>query len=174
VADTEDFVVRMVAAATCASSCAYGISSTTAGKIYTVAGTFGSLGSSSGGVPAGSALIGAPTGMLIDPAGNLLFSDQNENRIQMVAAATCASSCAYGLSATTAGDLYNVAGGGSDQSEDVLATSSLLATPTRIGLDAAGDLLIAVQGLNVERIVAKTTCPSSCAFGLSSTTADHI
>ena len=64
-----------------------------------------------------------------------------------VAAATCSSSCPLGLSSTTKGDIYTVAGSASgsegESGEGGLATSALLDGVAGVGTDSAGDLYLA-------------------------------
>lgn len=61
----------------------------------------------------------SPTSLLFAKNGNLLIGEkhivlgtQSAVAIQMVAKATVASACGYGLTACTAGNLYSIAGGG--------------------------------------------------------------
>ena len=165
----------MVAASSCASSCAYGLSATTVDDIYTIAGS-ASFGYRGDGGPAISAELGNPTGISLDAAGNLLIADSSNNVVRMVAASSCASSCAYGLSATTAGDIYTIAGNASFgyRGDGGPAISAELGYPSGVALDGGGNLLIADSSNNVVRMVAASSCASSCAYGLSATTADDI
>ena len=77
--------------------------------------------------------------MTVDPAGNVVLAVESGSgygtspAIQILAKSSCASSCAYGLSSTTAGDIYTVAGG----SSNVLAT---LSGPTSVLSDGTGNL----------------------------------
>src|SRR5581483_4590563 len=170
-------VERIVAKTTCPSSCAFGLSSTTADHIYTVAGQVNVSGYSGDGGPATSAQIANPNSAVVDAGGDLLVTDPANNVLRMVAAADCASSCAFGLSATTAGDIYTVAGNGRSSGysgDGAAANGAELNTPAAVTVDSAGNLLIADHNNNAIRLVAATTCASSCAYGLSPTTAGDI
>ena len=59
----------------------------TAGDIYTVAGT-GTAGYSGDGGAATSARLDLPTGVAVDAGGDLYIADQDNNRVQEVAATT--------------------------------------------------------------------------------------
>ncbi len=151
IADTSDNRVRVVAAAT---GTFYG-QAMTAGDIYTVAGN-GGIGFSGDGGPATSAVLNQPRGMVVDAAGNLVFSDTGNDRVRVVAAAT---GTFYGQ-AMTAGDIYTVAGTISSRfhgGDGGPATSAGLGQPEGVALDAAGNLLIADYGHSRIRVVAATT-----------------
>jgi sugar lactone lactonase YvrE len=78
-------VVRMVAAARCSSSCAYGLPATVKGDIYTVAGVNSAISGFSGdGGPATEAYLDGVTGLGFDSAGDLLIADTYNNRIRLV------------------------------------------------------------------------------------------
>ncbi|MGO9899079.1 MAG: InlB B-repeat-containing protein [Solirubrobacteraceae bacterium] len=182
IADSNNHRVRLVAAATCASGCPYGLSSMTKGDIYTVAGN-GSQGSSGDGGPATIAEldfsynnIDAASGVAVDSDGDLLIPDTNNNRVRLVAAATCASGCPYGLSSMTKGDIYTVAGNGTwGYSGDAgPATSAELDSPVGVALDGSGDLLITDTYNDLVRFVAAASCASNCPYGLSSMTTGDI
>src|SRR6202042_1211205 len=79
----------------------------TAGDIYTVAGD-GTQGFSGDGGPATSAWLHFPEEVVADGAGNLLIADTFNHRIRVVAAR---AGTFYGQ-AMTAGDIYTVAGDG--------------------------------------------------------------
>src|SRR6202166_117929 len=108
--------VQFVAASTCSSSCPWGLASTMANDIYTIAGSSSSYGSSGDGGPATSALLYLPRSVTLDTVGNLYIADEYNNRVQFVAASTCSSSCPWGLASTTANDIYTVAGSASGTS----------------------------------------------------------
>ncbi len=146
-----------------------------AGDVYTVAGSSsGSSGHSGNAGAATSALLASPSGVAVDAAGNLYISDQGNNRIQEVAAATGTQ---WGIS-MTANDIYTIAGsstGSSGHSGNAgAATSALLNQPRNTAFDAAGNLYISDMSNNRIQLVAKTTCSSACPFGLASTTANDI
>ncbi|MDA8381383.1 MAG: hypothetical protein M0020_11330, partial [Actinomycetota bacterium] len=153
IVDSHHGRVRMVAASDCSSSCPYGLASTTAGDIYTVAGGGpGNIFLSNSGVPATAAAL-APSGIAVDSTGDLLIADFHW--VKMVAASNCSSSCPYGLASTTAGDIYTVAGDGASGSsgDGGPATAATLGAPEGIAVDAQGNLLIADTGDNLVRIV---------------------
>ena len=137
-----------MAAGACSSACPFGLAATTAGDIYTIAGSAsGSSGSSGDGGAATSALLSSPSGVALDPAGNLYIADAGNNRAQFVAAKACSSACPWGLSATTPGYVYTVAGSASGAEGHAgiggLATSALLDAPAGVGLGSSGDLYVA-------------------------------
>jgi hypothetical protein len=184
IADSDNHRVRMVAASSCSSACPFG-RSTLAGDIYTVAGN-GTYGFSGDGGPGASAEVASPSGVAVDANGDALFADAGNNRVRILAAASCSSSCPFKLATTKRGDIYTVAGNGGAGApgDGGPATSAGLPLgfdpfPSSVALDSKGDLLITTNNLFVAgssrvRMVASSSCSSSCPFGLSSTTADYI
>jgi hypothetical protein len=127
------------------------------GDIYTVAGN-GGLGGSGDGGPATSATLGLlgdfTSGVALDAKGDLLIGDAYNGRVRLVANATCTSSCPLGLSATTRGDIYTVAGGGTASLGDHgVSTAAHLAYPSGVAVNARGDLFIADAKDNRVRFV---------------------
>jgi MYXO-CTERM domain-containing protein len=175
IVDTANNGVRLVAAKSCSSSCPYGLASTTAGDIYTVAGS-GTAGYSGDGGPAASAELNLPHGAAVDASGDLLIADSDNERIRLVAAKSCSSSCPFGLRSTTAGDIYTVAGDGTRgySGGGGAASSADLDFPAGVAVSAAGDLLIADDFNSRVRMMAAKSCTSSCPYGLASTTAGDI
>ncbi len=168
IADQYNNRVQFVAAATCSSSCRWGQSST-ANDIYTIAGSAsGTSGSSGDGGAATSALLDGVAGVALDPSGNLYVADTDNNRVQFVAATTCSSSCPWGLSSTTADDIYTIAGSASGSSGDSVgrgpATSARLDTVTGVALDPSGDLLVANTYDYEVQLVPAATCSSVCLW----------
>ena len=99
---TSNDVVEVAAA----SHTQFGISMT-AGHAYVVAGSSsGTAGDSGDGGAATSALLNTPWGLALDGSGNLFISDQSNNRIQEVPAATGTQ---FGIS-MTADHMYTIAG----------------------------------------------------------------
>ena len=98
----------------------------TAGDIYTIAGD-GSAGYGGDGGPAAKARLHRPTGVGLDAAGNVLISDSYGERIRVVAAQTGSF---YGR-AMTAGDIYTIAGNGTQgfSGDGGPATAAELNTP---------------------------------------------
>jgi secreted PhoX family phosphatase len=176
IANTFNNRVQMVAAATCASSCAYGLPATAINDVYTIAGT-GTIGTAGNAGPATSAGLNDPYGVTVDSSGNVLIADTGNNRIQMLANSTCspAASCAYGV-ATTANDVYTIAGSASGTSGSTgdtgLATSAQLSGPQGLAVDVAGNLFIADTVNNKIRMVAVAACSSGCAYGVNTTAND--
>jgi hypothetical protein len=121
----------------------------TAGDIYTVAGN-GTAGFAGDGGPATSAEFHNDNAVAVDGAGNLVVADTHfdfdpaqmgNNRVRVVAAAT---GTFYGQ-AMTAGDIYTVAGTGplGYSGDGGPGTRAELADPLGVGVDAAGNLLVA-------------------------------
>jgi sugar lactone lactonase YvrE len=156
IADTSNFIpntshhrIRVVAART---GTFYG-RVMTGGHIYTVAGT-GHHGHSGDGGPATSAKLKFPQDVAVDAAGNLLIADTGNNRIRVVAEST---GTFYGQP-MTAGDIYTVAGGGTNGLGDGgPATKAELGDPGSVAVDAAGNLLIADTDHSRVRVVAART-----------------
>ena len=136
IADTENELIRVMAAST---GTFYG-KAMTAGDIYTVAGN-GGTGSSGDGGPATSAQLRIPQGVTVDGVGNLVIADTENNRIRVVAAH---SGTFYGVP-MTAGDIYTVAGNGTEgfSGEGGPATSAELDWPSAATVDGSGNLAIA-------------------------------
>jgi hypothetical protein len=173
IADGGNQRVRMVAAAACSSACPYGLSSTTKGDIYTVAGD-GTPGYSGDGGAATSAELSNPAGVAVDAAGDLLIADLSNGRVRFVAAASCSSGCPYGLASTTKFHIYTVAGGGGTLGDNGPATSAKLNQPSGVALDRGGNLLIADELNNRVRLVAAASCSSGCPYGRASMTKADI
>jgi secreted PhoX family phosphatase len=136
IADTGNNRIRVVAEGTGEF---YG-QSMTAGDIYTVAGD-GTGGYAGDGGPATSARLNSPPGAAVDAAGNLLIADNENQRVRVVAESTGEF---YGV-AMTAGDIYTVAGDGTEgfSGDGGPATSAELAQPFDVAVDSAGNLLFA-------------------------------
>ena len=149
IADSGNARVRVVAART---GSFYG-RPMTAGDIYTVAGT-GTYGFSGDGGPATSADLNQAAGVAADAAGNLLIADTFNNRVRVVAARAGAF---YGQPMTT-GDIYTIAGGGTNgRGDGGPATSAELRLPQGVAVDAAGNVVIADAGHFRVRVVAART-----------------
>jgi hypothetical protein len=114
----------------------------TAGDIYTVAGT-GTRGFSGDRGLATKAELDGPVDVVVDPAGNLLIADQNNQRIRVVAEET---GTFYGRR-MIAGDIYTAAGDGGGgasggfSGDGGLATKAELSLPSGVAF-AAGNLII--------------------------------
>lgn len=130
IVDTANHRIRMVNAAT--------------HVITTVAGNGVSSFSGDGGL-ATDAALSSPSSIAIDATGNLYIADTGNNRIRKVDATTH-------VITTVAGNGSYGAAGDAD-----IATNALLAFPTGIAVDAAGNLLIADTGNNRIRSVDART-----------------
>ncbi len=110
---------------------------TRAGRIYTIAGN-GVNGFSGDGGPATSAEIRWPFGVTVDRHGNVLFADTNNQRVRVVAAR---SGKFYGQRMTT-GDIYTIAGGGTEWPANGGAGAAAAIQPGGVAVDSAGNVLI--------------------------------
>jgi hypothetical protein len=140
-------VIRVLAEAT---GTFYGIAMT-AGHLYAVAGT-GTAGYSGDGGPATAAEINSPNGIGVDNVGNLIIiPDTGNDRIRVV---PDTSGTFYGI-AMTAGDIYTVAGDGTEgcAGDGGPATAAELDSPVVAAPTAAGGLAIADGGCNEIRRV---------------------
>ena len=124
------------------------------GAMYTIAGN-GTHGATGDGGAATSAELAGPQGVAIDGAGNVLVGDTGNQRVRVVAAS---SGTFYGLS-MTAGDIYTIAGTGSQgfSGDGGSATDAQLYSPIGLALDAAGNVLVVDYGNSRVRVVAVAT-----------------
>ena len=140
--------------------------------IQTAAGG-GSNASTASGVAANSVMLADPVIAVYDLHNNVVFADQNNNVIRVVAAS---NGTFYGI-AMTAGDIYSVVGNGiSGYSGDGQCSgghcTSLtgpqveLSGPMGVAVDGAGDIAITDSGNSAVRFVAATT---STHFGINMT-----
>ena len=127
----------------------------TAGDIYTVAGTGPGGGYGGDGGPATAAALNFPAGVTVDAAGNLVIADELNNRVRLVAEHT---GMFYGQ-AMTAGDIYTVAGDGTNGygGDGGAATAAALSRFRGVAVDGAGNLLIGDTDNNRVRVVAEHT-----------------
>ena len=172
---TDYDVVQVVAAKSCSDACPYGLSAMTAGDIYALAGDSGGGYFGDGG-PATKAELEYPEGLALDGEGDVLIADDGNNRIRLVASKDCSSDCPYGLKAMTEGDIYTIAGGGSEGSSATgyPATEAALSAPTGIAVDASGNLVVGDEGDDLVRVIAAQNCSASCPHGLSTMTKGDI
>jgi trimeric autotransporter adhesin len=150
IADTDNSVIRCVAAATggCYNA------TLAAGSITTVAGVYypstQACNLSGDGGPAISAQLCRPAGVFVDGSGNLFIADTDNSVIREVVAAT--------------GDIKTVAGGGTGctgQTDSVgdgcAATSAQLDLPFGVFVDGSGNIFIADTYNSLIREVAAAT-----------------
>jgi hypothetical protein len=126
----------------------------TGGAITTVAGT----GTAGLGNPAGlaaAAQVNAPRGGTVDSAGNIYFADSGNNIVRKISAS--------GVISTVAG---NVTSGYSGDGS--AATGAKLNAPSKVVVDAAGNLFIADTGNNVIRYVSVDTGNIATIAGMAS------
>jgi sugar lactone lactonase YvrE len=115
-----------------------------AGVIATIVGT-GVSGFAGDGGPATEAQIAHPTGLELDAAGNLYIADFDNSAVRRVAP--------NGIITTVAG----TGGAPGFNGDDMLATAAMLANPTDMAVDAAGNLYIADFGNHrIRRVDAAT------------------
>ena len=88
ISDLQANVVRLVAQASCSAPgpCPYGLASTTAGDIYTIAGT-GTAGDTGDGSAATSAELNSPRGVAVTSAGDLYIANYGNSAIRKVTSA---------------------------------------------------------------------------------------
>jgi hypothetical protein len=172
-------VVSLLAAASCAASCPFGLASMTEGDVYTIAG--GGEEPLSNGKPARAVSLNAVLGVALDGFGDLIVATEKVGEVfgvgsvQVVAGSSCEGTCPYGLASMEKGDIYTIAGGGASfpGSNGEPATNVEL-HPTGVSVDSAGDVLIGDDLNRRARLVARAACSSACPFGLSSLSAGAI
>jgi len=162
IADSQNDRVRVVAVS--ASNPGYPLARWSVGDIYTVAGSGAApVGYNGDGFYATDAHLFAPERVTVDMHGNPLIADTGNQRVRVVAVSTsnpgyplagCTGRCVW-----TPGDIYTVAGNGSGgySRDGIRATGAELNSPTGIGVDANGDLLITDTANHRVRLVAVST-----------------
>jgi hypothetical protein len=134
----------------------------TVGSVYVIAGngtlspvpvTTGSPGASTG--------LDAPQGVAVDRSGNVLIADTYNNEVEVLAVSATNPGYVLGTDALwIAGDLYVIAGIGRGTTSPVPTTSGAPATtdgfnlPAGVGVDGAGNVLIADTGHNLVEALA--------------------
>jgi sugar lactone lactonase YvrE len=140
VADMRNHRIRRIAGAT--------------GTITTVAGT-GVEGFAGDGGPATASIIDSPNGLAVDGTGNLYLADTHNGRVRKVDAAT-------GIISTVAG----VGGAQAFTGDGGAATSSGMAMPRGLTVDAAGNVYVADSANHrVRRISATGTITTVAGDG---------
>ncbi len=137
--------------------------------IYTIAGdgptnTNGNHPYNGDGISATGAQLNYPNGVGVDPMGNVLIADSNDNRARVVAVSAsnpgyplsgCPGSCPTG-STWTVGFIYTIAGTGTAayNGDGQRATSAEIAFPIDVLSDAQGNAIIADTNNSRVRVVA--------------------
>jgi trimeric autotransporter adhesin len=136
IGDTAGQYIKVVAESTATF---YGVPMTV-NKMYDVAGT-GSAGFSGDNGASTSAALDNPWGVAVDSSGNIAIGDETNYRVRVIADST---GTYYGIS-MTAGDIYTVAGDGTNgfAGDGGAATSAELYDPRGVAVDSSGDLFIA-------------------------------
>ena len=130
----------------------------------------GNLEPSATGTLATATYLAEPDGLVVDPAGNVIITDEENNAVLVLAEG---ASAAYGISSGNwhDGDIYLLAGLGSDSptSSGVPAGTSSLVAPTGVAIDGSGNVLIGEMNANDQsrqtlEVIAESTTP---AYGIS-------
>jgi ferredoxin len=176
VSGTFEGLVSLVARSSCSHACPFGLASMADGDIYTIAG--GGANSPGDGGPATAADLVYPDALAWSSAGGLLIGEGQFNatvgRAQLIPAAACSTSCAFGLPSMTSGDIYTIAGGGANYPGDDGPASSAEVSAEGVAFDDSGDALVADNFNGRMRLVGGSSCSASCPFGLASTTTGYI
>ncbi len=149
-ADTSNNDIRMVDVT---AGTYFGVAATP-GNIYTIGGT-GSYGSGGNGGPAAQAQFTLPSNVVLDPKGNLVVADTNNNMIRVIAAS---SGTFYGQQ-MTAGDVYSVAGTGisGTSTNGTPAIQAEVNFPSAVAVDSNSNLYIGDIYDCIIRFVPSTT-----------------
>jgi len=152
VADTGNDIIRLIPRA---AHTAFG-QALEPFTIYTIAGNM-NYGYTGNGGPATAAELQLDSfnGVAVDPRGDVVFSDVDNNVVRMVAAA----SGSYLGRTVTAGDIYTLARTSKAGYKGAAkpATKAWLDIPQGVAVDAAGNLFISDSANNRIRFVANTT-----------------
>jgi len=114
-----------------------------AGDIYRIAGN-GVSGSAGIGGPGQSAQFNGH-GIAVDAAGDVFIADTVNVRVLYLPTASCSTSCPYAQGPYTDGDVYQIAGDGSEDynGDGEQATAAALEDPVKVAVNGAGDVFIA-------------------------------
>ena len=134
----------------------------TAGSLYVIAGDAAhSPAPTTTGSPGAATALDNPEGVSVDHAGNVLIADTGDNEVEVVAVSAANPGYALGSGASwTRGDLYVIAGLGAGITTPVPTSSGTPATadglefPAGVGVDGAGNVLIADTGHDLVGVVA--------------------
>src|SRR5262249_17389309 len=96
-----------------------------------------------------------PFGVGVDGSGNIVIADLGNNVLRVIAKST---GTYYGQ-AMTVGDIYTIAGNGTDgySGDGGPATSAEMVSPFGVAADGSGNLVFTDVGNSVVRVVAATT-----------------
>jgi hypothetical protein len=119
-------------------------------RLTTAAGT-GGAGPLGDGGPAVRASLNGATAVTVDPSGNVLIAETGHERIRVIAAST---GTFYGQTMAV-GHIYTVAGNGRSgfSGDGGAAAAARLNTPQDLGVDGAGNVVIADRLNNRIRMV---------------------
>jgi len=143
IADTGNDVIREIMPLTAATS--------------TLAGISGTPGDTGNNGLATAATLNSPAGLALDSSGNIYIADTGNNVVRKITVST--------------GIITIVAGNGTAGStgDGAAATNAELNKPTRVAVDAAGDLFIADYGNNKIRFVSAASGSIFTVAGTGST-----
>ncbi len=164
IADTADNEIDVVAES--ASNPGYLISgSWIRGDLYVVGG--GGLGGipTTGGVVATSATLNTPSGVGLTPSGNVIVADTSNNEIDLLEISHSTPE-----SGRTAGEIYVVAGGGSNGAPSAVgaaATGVQLNTPSGVAVDPSGNVAISDKSHNAVDVLAEGLADPGFGIGPS-------
>ncbi len=160
--------IRMVASSTCSSNCAYGLPSTSANDIYTIAGNGTGCTSSDSytcgeaGSPT-SAELNDPDGLSLDASGEVYVSDGGDGRIWKFAP--------NGGVALTVANSDGVSGFNGDGN---IAQQTELNVPAYSTIDSSGNLYVADEGNSLVREVYGVAIAGSLTTGVGPTSTDLL
>jgi hypothetical protein len=125
----------------------------TANDIYTIAGN-GTAGSTGDGDAPTAAELNFPEGLAADAIGDVAIAEGSGQRVRFIPA----RNGVYFGPSMTAGDIYTIAGNGTQGSagDGGVATSAEFDFPDGVAFDPTGDVLIADSGNNRIRMVSGT------------------
>jgi hypothetical protein len=180
VADSANDRVLLVSGRSCTDACPFGLSDMIRGGLYSLLGSAGTVGPGTGvsasGSAAGSVALKDPEGVAFDGRGDLVVSDTGDNRVLLLAASACTSSCPFGIGALSTDSAYLLAGdaAGTPGATGGAEPNSRLLAPVGLAFDTAGDLLIADDGNRLVRLLPNASCSGTCAFGTPVHTAGSL
>jgi hypothetical protein len=156
----------------------FGQPSMTAGSVYRIAGD-GSEGNGGDGAGATSAELAEPAGLAFDAAGDLLIAQAGRGPLyhdDAVRFLPASSGTFYGQSMTV-GDIYAIAGNGTDSfaGDGGPGTAAELSEPTAVAMMPGEDVLIADQDNNRVRLLSGSVPTATTgAAGTASSESDTV